>query len=75
MKENLNDPKRVESVCMGGGPQQTAPCVEGMVDLYINHHGSLEPARALCGRLERPNRPACYNAVKVRASLFRDQRV
>jgi plastocyanin len=73
MKENLNDPKLVESVCMNGEDEQTAPCIEGMTGLYINHHGSLEPARELCTRLEKPNRPACYDAVKAHASLFGDQ--
>jgi hypothetical protein len=73
MKENLNDPELVESVCMHGDPEQTAPCIEGMAGLYINHHGSLEPARELCTRLETSNRPACYDAVKAHASLFRDQ--
>ena len=73
MKENLNDPKLVESVCIGGDPEQTAPCIEGMAGLYVNHHGSLEPARVLCAKLEAPNRPACYDAVKTYASLFRDQ--
>ena len=71
MKENLNDPKLVETVCMNGEDEQTAPCIEGMTSLYINHHGSLEPARELCSRLEKPNRPACYDAIAADASLFR----
>jgi plastocyanin len=73
MKENLNDPKLVESVCMNGEDEQTAPCIQGMTGLYINHHGSLEPARELCTRLEKPNRRACYNAVEAHASLFEGQ--
>jgi plastocyanin len=73
MKENLNDPRLVESVCMDGEPEQTAPCIEGMAGLYINHHGSLEPARDLCARLEKPNRPACYDSVEAHAGLFEDQ--
>jgi plastocyanin len=73
MKENLNDPKLVETVCMNGDDGQTAPCIKGMTSLYINHHGSLEPARELCSRLEKPNRPACYDAIAADASLFRDQ--
>jgi hypothetical protein len=58
---------------MNGEDEQRAPCIEGMAGLYINHHGSLAPARELCTRLEKPNRPACYDAVKAHASLFRDQ--
>jgi plastocyanin len=73
MKENLNDPKLVESVCINGEDEQTAPCIEGMTGLYINHHGSLEPARELCTRLEKSNRRACYDAVEAHASLFEGQ--
>ena len=73
MKENLNDPKLVESTCTKGEPEQTKPCIEGMVGLYINHHGSLEPASELCARLETSNRPACYGTVKANSGLFRDQ--
>jgi hypothetical protein len=74
MKENLNDPHLVESVCMGGEPEQTAPCIEGMTSLYINHRGSLEPAKELCTRLEKSNRPVCYDTVRAYASMFSDQR-
>ena len=73
MKENLNDPGLVESVCIEGEPEQTAPCIEGMAGLYINHHGSLEPARDLCARLEKSNRPACYDSVEAHSGLFRDR--
>jgi plastocyanin len=73
MKENLNDPKLVESVCTEGDLEQTAPCIEGMAGLYINHHGSLEPAKDLCTRLEAQNRRACYDAVEAHASLFEGQ--
>jgi hypothetical protein len=70
MKENLNEPMLVESVCTGGNPERKKPCVEGMVGLYINHHGALEPARELCGRLETPNRDTCHETVRSRAPLF-----
>jgi len=63
MKENVNDPKLVESVCTGGDPERKKPCVEGMVGMYINHHGALEPARELCGRLETPDRGTCHETV------------
>jgi plastocyanin len=71
MKENLNDPKFVESTCMKGEPEQTAPCIEGMVGLFINHYGSLEPARELCAGLQTSNRRTCYGTVEAHSSLFR----
>ena len=70
MKENLDDPKLVESVCEKGDPGQTEPCVEGMASLYTNHHGALEPARELCGRLEVSNREACLGTVRAMAPMF-----
>ncbi len=70
MKENMSDPKFVESTCMNGKPGQTKPCIEGMVGVYVFHEASLEPARALCGRLEASNRQACYDSVESQSSLF-----
>jgi plastocyanin len=70
MKENMSDPKFVESTCMNGKPGQTKPCIEGMVGVYVFHEASLEPARALCGRLEASNRQACYDSVESKSSLF-----
>jgi plastocyanin len=72
-KGNLNDQDFVESVCMGGAPEQTEPCVEGMAALFVSHSGALEPARGLCARLEPSNKPACYNAVEAHSSLFADR--
>ena len=69
-KENINNPKLVEAVCMRGRSSQVARCVSGLVGLYINHHGSLGPARELCERLEASNRPTCQRSIQSRASLF-----
>lgn len=70
MKENINDPKLVESACENGSPQQVEPCVRGMTSLYISHHGSTEPARELCGRLEDSNQQACYDSIESYNRLF-----
>ena len=70
MKENLDEPKLVESVCEKGDSDQTEPCIKGMASLYANHHGSLEPARELCGQLEVPNREACLDTVRAMAPMF-----
>ncbi len=71
MKENMGDPKFVESTCAKGKPGQVAQCIRGMVGLYINHHASIEPARTLCERLEPSNQPTCYAQVDSRAHRFR----
>lgn len=70
MKENIRDPKFTESICMGGSTDQVEPCVEGMVNLYLNHHGSLESARELCGRLEASNQQTCLDSVEANSKLF-----
>ena len=70
MKENLNDTKFVESVCTGGGPEQTEPCIRGMAALSVSHHGALGPTREMCARLQSPNRPACYDTVAAHSGLF-----
>ena len=73
MKENLNEPRFVESVCTGGEPERTSPCVKGMAALYVSHNGALEPARELCAGLEPSNRAACYDAVEAHKGLFADR--
>jgi plastocyanin len=70
MKENIRNPKLVEGVCASSKPEQVAPCIQGMVDLYINHHGSLGPARELCDQLEASNRQPCYKTVESKSKLF-----
>jgi hypothetical protein len=70
MKENINNPKLVEDVCMKGKPSQVAPCIAGMVGLFINHYGSLTPAVELCKTLRYPNRQVCSSSVQSTAYLF-----
>src|SRR5918999_484818 len=40
MKENINDPKLVETACESGDPEQMEPCIDGLASLYTSHHGS-----------------------------------
>lgn len=70
IKENISTPKFVEEVCMSGGTSQVEPCIEGMIGLFVNHHGSLEPARVLCEQLEPSNRKACYSSINSSSELF-----
>ena len=70
IKENLNDPKMVEATCLAAPAGLQGSCLAGLVDLYILHHGALEPARALCGQLEDVSRPICEQVVNSEADLF-----
>jgi len=70
VKENINDPKAIERVCMGASAPRVKDCIGGMVGLFMNHHGGLAPARALCAELEPANRRNCNDIVDARARLF-----
>ncbi len=70
MKENINNPELVESVCLGGSKGQVDPCIMGMVDLYTNHHGSPEASKKLCLELSKANREACDLSVVSSSKLF-----
>ena len=70
IKENINNPKFVEEICMSGDSSQVVSCISGMVGLYTNHHGSLEPSRKLCEQLEVSNRQTCYASIQLSAKLF-----
>ncbi len=70
MRENTGNPKLVENLCMQGDPDQVAPCVDGMIRIYISHFGSLAPARKLCDQLLPSNKQTCLDAVAGLVSFF-----
>ncbi len=70
IKENINTSKLVEEICMSHKSAQVGSCINGMVGLFINHYGSLEPARKLCEQLEPSNRQTCYFAIRLSSGLF-----
>ncbi|MEK7520340.1 MAG: hypothetical protein AAB581_03830 [Patescibacteria group bacterium] len=71
--QNIHNPKFAEAVCMASSPEQKIPCIEGMVGLYINHHGSLEPARTLCEQLEPHNQQTCRIVIESNSGLFTNE--
>ncbi|MDQ3014822.1 MAG: hypothetical protein M3Q73_03090 [bacterium] len=70
MKENINNPKFVETVCQNEASNFQSSCVYGMIALYINHHGSLEPAQSMCQTLSRNSRSICTEVIKQNVSMF-----
>lgn len=64
MKEQLDRPVFVESVCSFGTSKEEAVCIAGAVDLYINHYGSPKPAKNLCMKLEKQNQAICNEVIK-----------
>lgn len=70
MKENRHNPTFVETICGSNRKGQTEHCVDGMVNLYIQHAGSVEPAIELCGKLKKQNKKTCLSAVESQESLF-----
>ena len=70
IKENINNPKFVETICMNNIKTQIEACIYGMVDVYINHYGSLQPATIMCAELESLNKEICYNVVGSNVRAF-----
>lgn len=70
MKENINDVKFVERICMSAPAFKIGSCISGMTGLYLNHHGSLLPAQKMCEELEAQNRQFCYNTLNLQAPMF-----
>lgn len=70
IKENINNPKLVEKMCMSAQEDQIEPCISGMVNLYINHFGSLENARELCIQFEESNKQICEEVIQLKSAMF-----
>jgi hypothetical protein len=69
IKDNINSPLSVESVCMRD-TSDTAACVEGMVNTLINHYGALAPAMQLCDQLHPKNQDTCRSTIGAHSWLF-----
>lgn len=70
IKENIANPKFVESLCMQGSRDATNACIAGMVGLYINHFGGLNEAKMLCTKLEKTNQKICEQTIVSQQTLF-----
>lgn len=70
IKEHINNPKLVESVCMQGSSEEIHACITGMVGLYINHFGRLNEAKKLCSKFEESNQSTCQQVILSQTSLF-----
>lgn len=70
IKENINNPKLVEKICMTVDKKYISSCISGMVNLYIYHFGSTKKAQELCSKLERENTNICQNDVNLIKNNF-----
>jgi hypothetical protein len=70
IKEHINNPALVESVCMQGSSEETSACIAGMVGLYINHFGGVKEAKELCPKLEKSNQTTCEQTIASQEALF-----
>lgn len=68
IKENIHNPKNVEEIC--NRASDATSCIAGMVGLYINHYGALDPAKNLCDELQPSNQKVCLDTVSLTAPLF-----
>jgi hypothetical protein len=73
IKENITNPSFVAQICKQLKKQNyTVKCIEGATGLYINHHGSLEPAVNLCKNAFKEFTNVCEGVITKSSSLFRD---
>lgn len=72
MKENITDPKLVEKICLSGDKAQVAPCIDGMIGLFLSHEGGAERAAEVCGNMAEANREICAQAVTKRDYLYKN---
>jgi len=70
MKQNINNPKLVEQVCVSGVKKQVNPCIDGMVSYYVVNFNSASSARNMCQKLAPEHRGQCLRSVNARLSLF-----
>lgn len=70
MKENILAPSFVEDVCAGAPVGYAGPCIHGMIDIYINHYGVLEPARVLCETMQPWSQSTCVSTLRSREGQF-----
>ena len=70
MKQNLDDPAYVYSMCVHARDEHVSPCIRGMSILPLYHYGALEPALVLCNALDTEHQSLCVETVMSHASLF-----
>lgn len=70
IKDNINNPRVAERLCMSNRLYQIQPCITGMSMLYVNHFGSTTPAVAMCQELLFFNKGTCLRAVEAQRELF-----
>lgn len=72
MKENITDPKLVENICLSGNEAQVAPCIDGMIGLFLSHEGGADRATEVCGNMAEANQEICAQAVTKRDYLYKN---
>jgi hypothetical protein len=70
MKQNINDPKYAESVCMTVGEDKRHYCIRGLASYYIVHHASSKKGKEMCTLLQSENQAECVRAAKESEELY-----
>ncbi len=70
IKENINNPRLVESVCDTLDSGLNNFCLEGMVNYYIAHHFSVSKGWDLCKALTDKNQQSCVEFVSKNTNEF-----
>lgn len=71
MKDGINKPQVAESVCMQASGQAQQACIVGMLNLYMNHFGRVDEAKALCPKLHKENHTTCKDLIASQEHFFK----
>ncbi|HWY80087.1 MAG TPA: hypothetical protein VNW29_07055 [Candidatus Sulfotelmatobacter sp.] len=69
-KQNINNPMLAKIICSNGPSNVQEPCLRGMINLYILHYGSLQPAEKFCNKMSNKEKSVCINEILSLRQLF-----
>ena len=70
MKQNVNHPELVTSICHKASFDQVEPCIQGMASLAVFHYGDLSKAYQSCTQLSMTDKTICAKTVDSFSTLF-----
>lgn len=70
MKENINNPRFVERICLEYAGTAVELCITGMVSIYINHFASWQAGEALCQKMDPQLLETCNALVERKKAEF-----
>ncbi len=70
MKQNINQPEAVASICHRAQFDQIEPCLQGMSSLIFFHYGNRTQAQQACEQLSMTDQTICATTVETYSRLY-----